>query len=78
MFPALKYIGNQLRLITEPREVSMSCSDLVITCKILKHLRHLPRPGDYLVYLALTNGYYVLSILEDDRNFLTIKYRGEM
>jgi hypothetical protein len=36
------------------------------------------RPGDYFVSLDLADGYYTLSIQEEDRDFFTLNYRGEL
>jgi hypothetical protein len=43
-----------------------------MSCKTLKHLRHMSRPGDYFVSLDLTDGYYTLGIREEDRDFFTV------
>jgi hypothetical protein len=44
----------------------------------MKHLRHLSRPGEYFVSLDLADGYYTLGIREEDRDFFTVNYRGEL
>jgi hypothetical protein len=44
----------------------------------MKHLRHLSRPGDYFVSLDLADGYYTLGIREEDRDFFTVNYGGEL
>jgi hypothetical protein len=49
-----------------------------MTCETLKHLCHLSRPGDYFVSLDLTDGYYTLGIREEDRDYFTVNYRGNM
>jgi hypothetical protein len=49
-----------------------------MSCKTLKHLRHLARPCDYFVSLNLTDGYYTLGIREEDRDFFIVNYRGEL
>jgi hypothetical protein len=49
-----------------------------MSCETIKHLRHLSRPGDYFVSLDLTDGYYTRGIREEDRDFFTINYRGEL
>jgi hypothetical protein len=46
-----------------------------MSCETLKHLRHLSRPGDYLY---LTDGYYTLGIREEDRDYVTVNYRGTL
>jgi hypothetical protein len=49
-----------------------------MSCETLKHLRHMSRPGDYLVSLDLADGYYTLGIREANRDFFTINYKGEL
>jgi hypothetical protein len=49
-----------------------------MTCKTLKHLRHLSCPCDYFVSLDLTDGYYTLGIWEEDRDYFTVNYRGNV
>jgi hypothetical protein len=49
-----------------------------MSCETLKHLRHLSRPGDYFVSLDLMDGYYTLGIRDEDRDFFTVIYRGEL
>jgi hypothetical protein len=49
-----------------------------MTCETLNHLRHLSRPGDYFVSLDLTDGYYTLGRREEDRDYFTVNYRGDM
>eukprot|EP00873_Tetraselmis_striata_P027433 jgi/Tetstr1/447697/TSEL_035054.t1 len=44
----------------------------------LKHLRHLARAGDWFVSMDLADGYYALGIREEDRDFFTVNYRGEL
>jgi hypothetical protein len=36
------------------------------------------RPCDYFVSLDLTDGYYTLGIREEDRDFFTVNYKGEL
>jgi hypothetical protein len=36
------------------------------------------RPGDSFVFLDLADGYYTLGIREEDRDFFTVNYRGEL
>jgi hypothetical protein len=36
------------------------------------------RPGDYIVSLDLSDGYYTLGIIEEDRDFFTVNYKGEL
>jgi hypothetical protein len=49
-----------------------------MSCESLKHLHHLSCPGDYFVSLGLADGYYTLSIREEDRDFFTVNYMGEL
>jgi hypothetical protein len=49
-----------------------------MTCETLKHFRLLSRPGDYFVPLDLTDGYYTLGIREEDRDYFTVNYRGNL
>jgi hypothetical protein len=36
------------------------------------------RPSDYFVSLDLADGYYTLGIREEDRDFFTVNYTGEL
>jgi hypothetical protein len=65
-------------LIIDLRELNRYCSELMMTCENLKHLRHMSRPGDYFVSLDLTDGYYTLGIREEDRDYFTVNYRGAL
>jgi hypothetical protein len=67
-----------LRLIIDLRELNRYCSTFNMICETLKHLRHLSRPGDYFVSLDLTDGYYILGIREEDRDYFTVNYRGTL
>jgi hypothetical protein len=49
-----------------------------MSCETLKHLRHQSRPGGNFVSLDLADGYYTLGIREEDHDFFTINYRGEV
>jgi hypothetical protein len=49
-----------------------------MTCETLKHLRHMSLPSDYFVSIDLTDGYYTLGIREEDRDYFTVNYRGNM
>jgi hypothetical protein len=49
-----------------------------MSCETLKHLRHLSSPGDYFISLDLADGYYTLCIREEDRDFFTVNYWGEL
>jgi hypothetical protein len=69
---------NQFRLLIDLRELNRYCSTFNMTCETLKHLRHLSRPGDYFVSLDLTDGYYTLGIREEDRDYITVNYRGTL
>jgi hypothetical protein len=40
------------------------------------HLKNLTRTGDKMVSFDLTDGYYTLGIREEERDFLTVNYRG--
>jgi len=69
---------NKWRLIIDLRELNTYCAEFKMSCETLKHLRHLSRPGDYFVSLDLADGYYTLGIREEDRDFFTVNYRGEL
>ena len=51
--------------------------DFNMTCETLKHLRHLSRPLDYVVFLDMADGYYPPCIREADRDYFPVNYRGE-
>jgi hypothetical protein len=65
-------------LIFDLRELNNYCAEFNLLCETLKHLRHLSRPGACFVSLDLANGYYTLGIREEDRNFFTVNYMGEL
>ena len=44
---------NKWRLIIDLRELNNYCSELNMSYETLKHLHHLPQPGDYFVYIDL-------------------------
>jgi hypothetical protein len=78
MFLVPKPGVNKRRLIIDLRELNSCCAEFNMSCETLKHLSHLSRPCDYFVSLDLTDGYYTLGIREEDRNFFTVSYRGEL
>jgi hypothetical protein len=79
MFLVPKQGVNQWWLVIDLRQLTIYCSEFTMTCKTLKHLRHISRPGDYFVSLDLTDGYYTLvGIRKQDREYLTVNYRGEL
>ena len=78
MFLVTKRGVNKWRLIIDLRELNSYCAELNMSCETLKHLRHMSRPCDYFVSLDLTDDYYTLGIREEDRDFFTGNYRGEL
>jgi hypothetical protein len=66
------------RLIIDLRELNRYCSEFNMSCETLKHLRHLSHPGDFFVSFDLADGYYTLDIMEEDRNYFTVNYRGTL
>jgi hypothetical protein len=78
MFLVPKPGHNQWRLIIDMRDLNRYCSEFTMTCETLKHLRHLSRPGDYIVSLDLTDGYYTLGIREEDRDYFTVNNCGAL
>jgi hypothetical protein len=78
MFLVPKPGVNKWRLIIDLRELNNYCVEFNMSCETLKHLRHLSRQGDYFVSLDLTDGYNTLGNREEDRNFFTVNYRGEL
>jgi hypothetical protein len=79
MFLVPKSGVNKWRLIIDVRVLNTYCSDFNMTYETLKHLvRHFSRPCDYFVSLNIYDGYYTLSIQEKDREYFTVKYRGEL
>eukprot|EP00873_Tetraselmis_striata_P009740 jgi/Tetstr1/430004/TSEL_019865.t1 len=69
---------NKWRLIIDLRELNKWCKSFTMSYKTLKHLRHLARAGDWFVSMDLADGYYALGIREEDRDFFTVNYRGEL
>eukprot|EP00873_Tetraselmis_striata_P038373 jgi/Tetstr1/458637/TSEL_004341.t1 len=78
MFLVPKPGTNKWRLIIDLRELNKWCKTFTMSCETLKHLRHLARAGDWLVSMDLADGYYALGIREEDRDFFTVNYRGEL
>jgi hypothetical protein len=65
-------------LIIDLRELNNYCAEFNLSCETMKHLRHLSCPGDYFISLNLADGYYTLGIREEDRDFFTVNYMGEL
>eukprot|EP00873_Tetraselmis_striata_P012133 jgi/Tetstr1/432397/TSEL_021794.t1 len=78
MFLVLKPGTNKWRLIIDLRELNKWCKTFTMSYETLKHLRHLARAGDWFVSMNLADGYYALGIREEDRDFFTVHYRGEL
>jgi hypothetical protein len=78
MFLVPKPGVNKWRLIIDLRELNNYCAEFNMSCETLKHPRHMSRQGDYFVSLDLTDGYSTLGIREEDRDFFTVNYRGEL
>jgi hypothetical protein len=78
MFLVPKPGVNKRRSIIDLRELNSYCAEFNMSCETLKHLRHMSRPGDYFVSLDFTDGYYTLGIREEDRDFFTVNYKGEL
>jgi hypothetical protein len=55
------------RLIIDLRPVQKYCKEHKVTYETLEHLKNLTRAGDWKVSFDLTDGYYTLSIREEDR-----------
>eukprot|EP00873_Tetraselmis_striata_P017437 jgi/Tetstr1/437701/TSEL_026356.t1 len=78
MFLVPKPGTNKWRLIIDLRELNKWCKTFTMSYETLKHLRHLARAGDWFVSMDLADGYYALGIREEDRDFFTVNYRGEL
>jgi hypothetical protein len=78
MFLVPKPVDNKWRLIIDLRELNNYCAEFNLSCETPKHLRHMSRPGDYFDSLDLADRYYTLGIQEEDRDFFTVNYRGEL
>jgi hypothetical protein len=79
MFLVPKPCRNQWGLIIDLRELNRYYSEFNMSCEtLLKHLRHLSRPGDFFVSLDLTDGYYTLGIWKEDRDYFTVNYHGTL
>eukprot|EP00873_Tetraselmis_striata_P021558 jgi/Tetstr1/441822/TSEL_030038.t1 len=79
MFLVPKPGTNKWRLIIDLRELNKSCKTFTMSYETLKHLRHLlARVGGWFVSMDLADGYYALGIREEDRDFFTVNYRGEL
>eukprot|EP00873_Tetraselmis_striata_P025279 jgi/Tetstr1/445543/TSEL_033317.t1 len=78
MFLVPKPGTNKWRLIIDLRELNKWCRTFTMSYETLKHLRHLARAGDWFVSMDLADGYYALGIREEDRDFFTVNYRGEL
>jgi hypothetical protein len=65
-------------VIIDLHKLSIYSSEFNMSCETLKELRHLSRPGDFLVSPDLADGYYGLGSREEDRDIFTIIYRGEL
>eukprot|EP00873_Tetraselmis_striata_P036056 jgi/Tetstr1/456320/TSEL_004100.t1 len=78
MFLVPKPGANKWRLIIDLRELNKWCKTFTMSYETLKHLRHLARAGDWFVSMDLADGYYALGIREEDRDFFTVNYRGEL
>jgi hypothetical protein len=60
------------------RELNRYCTGCSLFYETLKHLRHLARKGDYFISLDMADGYYALGKREEDRDFSTVNYWGEL
>jgi hypothetical protein len=78
MFLVPKPGVNKWRRIIDLRELNSYCGEFDMPRETLKHRRHLSCPGEYSVSLDLADGYNTLGIREEDRDFFTVKYRGEL
>jgi hypothetical protein len=78
MFIVPKPGVNKWRPIIDLRVLNSYCAEFNMSCETLKYLRHMSRPGRLLVSLDLADGFYTLNIREEDRDFFTVKYRGEL
>eukprot|EP00873_Tetraselmis_striata_P046313 jgi/Tetstr1/466577/TSEL_011079.t1 len=78
MFLVPKPGTNKWRLIIDLRELNKWCKTFTMSYETLKHLRHLARAGDWFVSMDMADGYYAPGIREEDRDFFTVNYRGEL
>eukprot|EP00873_Tetraselmis_striata_P011933 jgi/Tetstr1/432197/TSEL_021653.t1 len=69
---------NKWRLIIDLRHLNRYCKKRKLSYETLKHLKNLTRKGGWLVSFDLTDGYYTLGIIEADRDFFTVDYRGTL
>jgi hypothetical protein len=67
---------NKWRLIIDLRPPNKYCKEHELTYETLKDLNNLTRAGSWMVSFDLTDGYYTLGIREENRNFITVNYRG--
>eukprot|EP00873_Tetraselmis_striata_P009240 jgi/Tetstr1/429504/TSEL_019409.t1 len=66
------------RLIIDLRPLNRYCEERDLSFETLTRLRHLVRPGDYMLSMDLEDGFYAVGIAPEDRDYFTIDYRGKL
>eukprot|EP00873_Tetraselmis_striata_P013492 jgi/Tetstr1/433756/TSEL_022974.t1 len=73
-------VNNKWRLIIDRRPaLSRYCEERDFTFETLTRLRHLARPGDYMLSMNMQDGFYAVGIIAlEDRDYFTVDYRGKL
>eukprot|EP00873_Tetraselmis_striata_P024722 jgi/Tetstr1/444986/TSEL_032795.t1 len=69
---------NQWRFIIDLRLLNTYCARKRLRLETLMGVRYLTKLGDYMFSFDLQDGFYALGIAPSDREYFTVKNRGEL
>jgi hypothetical protein len=78
LFLVAKPGDNQWRFIVDIRHMNNFCVIKRLRLESLLGFRHLTRKGDCMFSFDLKDGFYALSIVPEQRDFLTVNVRGKL
>eukprot|EP00873_Tetraselmis_striata_P024103 jgi/Tetstr1/444367/TSEL_032258.t1 len=69
---------NKWRLILDLRPLNRYNEERSLSFETLTGLRHMARPGEYMLSMDLHDGLYAVGIAPEDRDYFTVNYRGKL
>jgi hypothetical protein len=78
LFLVAKPGNNQWRFIVDLRRLNNFCVRKRLRMEFLLGVGHLTRKGDYMFSFDLKDGFFVLGIVPEQRDFLTVNVRGQL
>ena len=65
-------------MVVDFRHLNCFCRDMSVKFETLKSVRHLARPGDWMLSFDLADGYHAVGIHPDHQKYMTFSIGGQL